>query len=342
MRYIFLSLFLFSYNGLCQSFTEQYGIIETIAGAGKIGGKGINGWKRSYERKNPIKAELSRPHYAMADSLGNIFIADKDAHAIRRIDSKSGRITTVAGTNVAGDNGDGVAKRCKLFQPNGLFVMPNGSFYILDLGNHKIRKVSKSGQMTTIFKDSSNILYGRGLWVNEKEDTIIYCSGTEIRLWSKSEGIKVYADGFEELGNICMDKSGNLLVTDRDRGKVYRFNRATGSVDHIAGNGTKDDNRKINSALDVSLEGVRGIWCTPDNGLLLACHESHDIWYMNPDGTIVKFLDGAKDKHDGDGENYNSKGKKISETRSVSMDTFGNILICENDVGYLRIVRKKE
>ena len=86
-----------------KKFSSQYGNIETVAGTGKITAKGENGWKRAYENKPAIKAELSRPHFAMADEKGNIFIADKDAHAIRRVDVKTKKIKTVAGTGRVGD-----------------------------------------------------------------------------------------------------------------------------------------------------------------------------------------------------------------------------------------------
>jgi len=89
-------------------FAAKYDILTTIAGKGEMDESGVGEWLEEYEGGPAIEAELSRPHFAMADGLGNVYIADKESHAIRKV-SPDGIITTVAGTNVAGYNGDGLA-----------------------------------------------------------------------------------------------------------------------------------------------------------------------------------------------------------------------------------------
>jgi DNA-binding beta-propeller fold protein YncE len=169
-----------------EEFCAQYDLLTTIAGTGKIGGKGVNGWKPEYEGGSAPAAELSRPHFAMADSAGNIFIADKDAHAIRKI-SPDGIITTVAGTNVAGDNGDGPGTEHQLSSPNGLWVTAEGTVYILDLGNNKIRRLDSNGNLVTLFTDPDGISIGRGIWVSPDETEIYYASGTRVKKWTTVE-----------------------------------------------------------------------------------------------------------------------------------------------------------
>ena len=101
---LFICLFIFlrtlSFSQF-EEFTAKYNILSTIAGKGEMDANGINEWLAEYEGGLAINAELSRPHFAMADSLGNIYIADKESHAIRKI-SPNGIITTVAGKNSAG------------------------------------------------------------------------------------------------------------------------------------------------------------------------------------------------------------------------------------------------
>ena len=77
-----------------------------------------------------LDAELSRPHMTMADVAGNLYIADKDAHAIRKV-TTDGIIHTIAGTNTAGFNGDGLGIDVQLSAPNGLYTMPDGTKTIL-------------------------------------------------------------------------------------------------------------------------------------------------------------------------------------------------------------------
>lgn len=57
-----------------EEFASKYGILSTIAGAGDIDNSGYNGWLELYEGREANEAELSRPHFAMADSLGNIYL----------------------------------------------------------------------------------------------------------------------------------------------------------------------------------------------------------------------------------------------------------------------------
>lgn len=161
------------------SFLESFNLLKTVAGKGGNGNE--NEWDEKYEGKPAIDAVLSRPHFTMADSAGNIYIADKNAHAIRKVDV-SGIISTVAGTNEAGDGGDGLAVEQQLNSPNGLWVNRKGEFYILDLGNNKIRKVDSKGNMVTLFKDDEGISLGRGLWLNDTEDTVWYSSGSRVKI----------------------------------------------------------------------------------------------------------------------------------------------------------------
>ncbi len=325
-----------------EEFAAEYDILSTIAGAGEIDDGGFNGWKELYEGKEADEAELSRPHFAMADSLGNIYIADKDAHSIRKV-TPDGIITTVAGTNTAGDNGDGPATAHQLSSPNGIWVQPDGTFFIYDLGNDKIRKVDTAGNLETIVADSNGTSLGRGLWVSPDKELIYYVNGSSIMQWTKEQGIENFASGFSSPGHIIVDPSGHLVVTDRGGNCVYRvFNDSTRVI--IAGNGLASGGGNGFKATETGLYGVRGIWFLEDESYLLATHEGSQIWYVDTSGIINLFLDGRKgdEYHSGDDEHFQSPGYKISEARGVSVDHYGNILITENDRGFIRKIARSE
>jgi len=318
-----------------ESFCAQYDVLSTIAGKGKIREKSKNGWESKFEGKEAIKAELSRPHFAMADRAGNIFIADKDANAIRKIDI-NGIITTVAGNGKLGFSGDGLATECRLSRPNGIWVQPNGTVFILDLGNDRIRKLDLKGQLITVFEDKKGISIGRGLYVNASEDSIFYCCNSEIRLWVKGKSPKTFSSSFSSLGNIVMNRTNELIATDRTKGSVYKI-EMDGNKTLIAGKGTKHVVDGKNP-----LKEVRGVWPLEKGAYLLACHAGSKLWYLDSSGMLFEFLDGKDDhSHKGDGEHFQSKGNKVSEVRSVSIDHQGNIIICENDYGYIRKIRRK-
>ena len=78
------------------------------------------------------------------DGSGNIYIADPYNDRIRKVAVATGLISTVAGTGVAGYNGDGIAATtAQLYVPSGVAVDSSGNIYIADSYNGRIRKVTK-------------------------------------------------------------------------------------------------------------------------------------------------------------------------------------------------------
>jgi hypothetical protein len=320
-----------------ENLTRAYGRIRTVAGLGQFGRDGLNNWLPEYEGGPATNANLSRPHFAMADAAGNIYIADKDSHSILEV-TLDGMIHTVAGTHQPGDDGDGPAPATSLSlsYPNGEWVKPDGTVYILDTGNSKIRKLDTNGIMTTLATVPAGITVGRGLWVNDNETLAYFISGTAVRRWTPAGGFKTLNDNFKEPGNLVVDPAGRLIVTDRGAHRVYHV-KQDGSRDPIAGNGGTTGGGDGFPALDTGLYGVRGVWFLPAGGYLLATHQGSQIWYVDAAGIIHLFVDGAPtDVHDGDGGYFRAEGPKISEVRSVSVDPRGNVLITENDFGYIR------
>ncbi len=324
-----------------QGFSDSFSTIETIAGKGDYGDKYHNGWKTSFENGQAKQAELSRPHQAIADSAGNIYIADKDAHAIRKIDLK-GMISTYVGTNGSGFNGDSLQRtQTQLSFPNGIWLTASETLFILDSGNDMIRKVGLDGAVTILFKDENGIKTGRGLWVSDDESTAYYSSGSELKLWHQDSGVRVLADGFDELANLAVNAEGELFVTDRDASLVYKISD-NGEKEVVAGTGKRTGCGDGCLAIETGLNQVRGIWFHPNGGYFLATHKGGQIWFVDPDGIIHLFVDGGKnDQHSGDRRAYNAPGKKISEPRAISIDSKGNLLITESDYGYIRMVKHK-
>jgi sugar lactone lactonase YvrE len=312
-----------------------------VAGLGQFGADVNNYWEPRFEGGPATDANLSRPHFAMADDAGNIYIADKDSHSILQV-TPDGTIHTVAGTHEAGSNGNGPTNgtNLQLNFPNGLWVRGDGTVYILDTDNGKVRRLATNGIITTMFTVSGGIDGGRGLWVRNDESLVYFASLQDLRKWTPGGGVSTLNGSFNELGNIVVDRNGNVIATDRGDHSVWRVNPVSGSRVRIAGNRTTTGGGDGFPALQTGLAEVRGVWYLPNNGYLLATHQGSRIWYVDPAGIIHLFLDGAVGGyHAGDGEWFYSPGFKVSEVRSVTMDRLGNILIVENDVGYVRKIQ---
>ena len=118
--------------------------IDTFAGLTGVGDGGPS-----------IAAVLRFPTGVAVDGAGNLYIADRSNHRIRKVGT-TGTITTIAGTGESGFSGDGGdAVQAQLNFPYGVAVDSAGNLYIADTSNHRIRKVGTTGTITTIAKPSS-------------------------------------------------------------------------------------------------------------------------------------------------------------------------------------------
>lgn len=321
---------------------QSYGTLTTIAGSGNIVCSACNSWSGIYEGGLATAAALSSPHIAMADAAGNIYIADKRAFAIRKV-TPDGYIYTVAGNNVQGGHGvtdPAPATSVSLNQPNGLFVFPNGMFYLLDRDNGYIRKVDTDGTMTTVVNHGYAISGGRGLWVSPDESLIYYSAGSTLMRWDSTNGLTSYVSGFSSLGNMGMDPNGNLVVTDDSLNQVFRID-SDGNKTVIAGNGLYSGGGDGSLATDTSLVQVRGIWFLPTGGYFLATDGPCQVWYVDLQGYIHLVLNGAFHAHSGDGAWFydNPTAAKMSNGKQITMDYDGNLLVTESDQGFVRKIQ---
>jgi hypothetical protein len=319
---------------------SAYGTIETIAGIATQGTDGVNYWQSSFEGGAAASAALSRPHFAMADAVGNILIVDKDSHSLLKV-TPDGRIHTAAGTHQAGNGPDSlaIATTVSMDSPNGLWVRPDGVAYILDTGNGKLRRLAADGTMTTLFHVKNGIEGGRGLWVKDDESMAYFVNGQDVIRWTPSGGFDTMNNkSFVDPGNLVVDPNSAIVVTDRGANRVYRINH-DGSRDPIAGDGSTDPVIDGTPVLKSGLAGVSGIWFLPNGGYLLATHEGSQILYVDAAGIVHVFVNGSKGSHGGDGGWFYGADPKISEARSVTLDNEGNILIVENDAGFIRRIK---
>jgi sugar lactone lactonase YvrE len=110
------------------------GRVEVAAGSGMNRYRGDGGPARA--------AEMNQPASLAVDAAGNVFIADTQNHAIRRLDAKTGILTTVAGDGMPGFAGDGgPAAKARLNFPTGLGLDGRGNLYVVDSVNARIRKI---------------------------------------------------------------------------------------------------------------------------------------------------------------------------------------------------------
>ena len=327
-------------------------------------GTGINFWTTDYEGGDATLASLSNPHMAGADAFGNVYIADKASHAILKI-AADGSIHTFAGTHQMGFNGDGPAPATTLqiAFPNGLYVLPDGTVYVLDPGNHRIRRVGTDGIMTTIVNDTDPGWdpSGRALWVSSDESLIYYTheyppippslisSGATVKKWTPGNGIEVVcskAVGFRNPANIAVNPvDGKLYVTDRAEEDTTKLATGLFRIDgdeqrtRMTGNTTQPKAADGQLALNSFIEGTRGITFLPNGSYFVCAHKGGDVWFVDTAGILHRFIQGS-----GKGDIYGITagqhppmlGKNyMSQPRAVTLAPNGDLLVTANDSGYV-------
>ena len=108
-------------------------IMKHIAGTGKAGATGNGGPAR--------EATLSGPKGISVAANGNVYFADTESHTIRMINAKTGTVEWIAGTGQRGDEPATDPRECPLSRPHGIFVDSDGSVFIGDSENHRVRVI---------------------------------------------------------------------------------------------------------------------------------------------------------------------------------------------------------
>jgi sugar lactone lactonase YvrE len=178
------------------------GIISTFAGTGSASFGGDGG--------AAVTAGLNGPRGLAVDAAGYIYIADRGNHRIRRVNS-IGTISTFAGDGTNGFGGDsGPATLANLASPSGISVDSAGSVWIADSGNHRIRRVTLNGVISTF-------------------------AGTGVAGFSGDNGMALGAQLHNPVG-VKFDAAGNAYVSDYGNNRIRKI-KISGIISTIAGNG---------------------------------------------------------------------------------------------------------
>jgi uncharacterized protein (TIGR03437 family) len=196
--------------------------ITTVAGSGTPGYAGDGGAAASAKLYSPVGLAL--------DAKGNLYIADTNNSAIRKV--TSGTISTVAGNGLQGYSGDGsAALNAQLNDPQGVAVDTAGNLYITDTLNYRVRMVSPNGKIATIAGNGVGGYSGDGGPAGQAQ--LSYPTG------------------------IAVDTAGDVFFADA--GASVRKVFASGTISTIAGNGSIGYTGDGGAATSASLNGPTGI-----------------------------------------------------------------------------------
>jgi sugar lactone lactonase YvrE len=193
-------------NNRIRKITISTGVISTIAGTGTAGynGDGIPA----------TTAQINIPSALAFDGNGDLYFTDRSNHRVRKITTSSGIISTVAGTGIAGYNGDGIlASAAQLNNPNDVSFDASGNLYIADWINNRVRKINiGTGIINTIAGTGTGGYNGDGI------------SATSAQINGPC--------------GIIFDNAGNTYIAEYGGARVRKINIGTGIISTIAGTGS--------------------------------------------------------------------------------------------------------
>jgi sugar lactone lactonase YvrE len=192
------------FNNAVRKIDYKTGIITTVAGNGENGFAGDGGLA--------TQAKLNCPEGVFVDGSYNIYIADTFNQRIRKVDSKTGIINTIAGNGETGYGGDGGdACKAKLNRPCGVVVDSRGNVYISDYGNDRIRKVDNHGKISTF---AGTGMHGYG-----------------------GDGGPAENAALNDVYGLAIDKYDNIYIVDSLNFAIRKVDSDTGTISTVIGKG---------------------------------------------------------------------------------------------------------
>ena len=299
-------------------------------------------------------ALLHRPSGLVLDEEGNLYIADRNHHRIRKVNAE-GIITTIAGMADEGFSGDeGPATSAQLDRPSGVAVDEGGYVFIADTGNNRIRQIDPDGVITTlaggedggdgsdtdrqlaaprdVAVDSDGNLYVTD--TGNHQIHVIDDTGTATRV----AGIEGLGDGgpatearlLEPAGLALVD--GTIYITDTGNNRIRKVD-ADGIITTFAGSGERGDAGDDGPALEAQFNGPSLIAVDAAGNVYISDRLNHRVRKVDTNGIITNFA-GSGERGPFEDQTDIGDGGPATEARLIlptglAFDAAGNLYITD-------------
>ncbi|HYG10975.1 MAG TPA: SMP-30/gluconolactonase/LRE family protein, partial [Pyrinomonadaceae bacterium] len=313
-------------------------VVSTLAGDGAPG---------VTDAASPAQARFQNPFGVAVDRRGNIYVADAgDSNRIRKIDAEGAGVTTLAGG--AEGFADGAGGAASFNTPSALAIDAGGNLYVADTSNHRIRKVTPEGLVTTLAGDgtmgardgaahTAQFNAPVGVAVDARGERV-YVADTyndRIRLITTAKGQVTtlaggsapgYADGagssalFDTPCALALTPDGELFIADTGNRRLRKLSK-DGQISTL--NPAPADG----SQFDGAFRPV-GLALTHDNFLYVTERERSRIWQLAPDASIMRLIagTGAGATASGDGQ----RGARFNQPAGIAVDRRGALYVADS------------
>lgn len=264
-----------TYNHKIRKITST-GLVTTLAGS-----------SQGFANGTGTSAQFNFPHGVATDASGNLYVADYGNNKIRKITS-TGVVSTLAGSDLQGF-ADGTGATAMFNLPVGIATDSSGNIYVAEQGNHKIRKITPAGEVSTLAGSTQGF----------------------------ADGIGTTAQ-FNNPMSLTIDTSGNVYIGDISNYKIRKID-PTGLVSTLAGStlGYADgigDSAKFYYPYGVAVDATGDVYVTDNN--------NHKIRKITPTGVVTTFAGSTQGFSDGIGA-----AAQFTNPLGIATDVFGNVYI---------------
>jgi sugar lactone lactonase YvrE len=284
------------------------GEAKTVAGTGKKGYSGDGG--------PATQAQLNEPYEVRFDTRGNMLFVEMQNHLVRKVDHKTGIISTIAGTGVAGFSGDGgPASQAQMNQPHSIALDDKDRLFICDIKNHRIRMVDPQTGIISTFA-------GTG----EKTKT--------------PDGASF--DGTPLNGPRALDFDGkqSLYLALREGNAIFRMDLMNRTYHHLAGTGKSGYSGDGGPGKEAQLAGPKGVSLSKAGDLYFADTESHTVRVLRAKTGIVETVIG--DGKPGDGPDGDARKCRLNRPHGVYVSSDGWLYVGDSNNHRVRRIKLSE
>jgi DNA-binding beta-propeller fold protein YncE len=279
--------------------------ISTVAGNGERGYAGDGG--------PATDAAMNMPHELCFDPDGNIYVVERDSHAVRKIDRATGTISTVAGTGEPGFSGDGgPATKAQLRIPHSIAFDGNGDLLICDIGNHRIRRLVLATGIIDTYAGTGETL-------------------------PTPNGAPLAGTPLNGPRTIVVGADGSLYLALREGNQIYRLDPAAGRIEHLAGTGEKGFAGDGGDARQATLNGPKGLGLGAGTVLYVADTENHAIRAIDLTTRIITTVLGTGER--GDGPEPEPLACRTARPHGLWVDLGGALYVADSEAHRIRLLQ---
>jgi len=296
-------------NHCIRAVNLKTGIITTVAGSGQKGNAGDGG--------PAMKAALNEPYAVVRDRDGSLYIADRLNAAIRKVDGKTGIITTLAGSGKKEFSGDGgPADKASLREPNDCCLDGKGGLLIADVADWRIRRVDLKTGIITTFAGTGRIA--------KVDRTKIGDGGLATQ--AVIHGARA----------VCVDGQGNTYICERE-GNAIRKVDANGIITTLGGTGKRGYDGDGGPADKATFNGPKALRCDAAGNIFVVDTENHAIRRIDAKTNVVTTVAGGRRGGEGDGGPATAAG--LDRPHGCVIDDKGVLYIADSNNHRVRMVR---